>query len=187
MKLSLRRKFKGSKYTIGYLSIDGTFFCNTIEDVIRELPDSCPNTSRWIPCKCKEKVYARTAIPTGTYKVTLEYSPKFKRKMPYLHSVPHFLGILIHWGNTEDDSGGCIIVGENSVKGKVLNFTGRLFSSEHNRWFTTENTLLQILRDNDKRLPLTANRIPIGQWFNEQYDKLRQSLRQPIQPKKAEE
>ena len=106
MKLSLRRKFKGSKYTIGDLSIDGTFFCNTIEDVIRELPDSCPNTSRWIPCKCKEKVYARTAIPTGTYKVTLEYSPKFKRKMPYLHGVPHFLGILIHWGNTEDDSGG---------------------------------------------------------------------------------
>lgn len=83
MKLSLRRKFNGSKYTIGDLSIDGTFFCNTIEDVIRELPDSCPNTSRWIPCKCKEKVYARTAIPTGTYKVSLEYSPKFKRKMPF--------------------------------------------------------------------------------------------------------
>lgn len=121
MKLSLRRKFKGPKYTIGDLSIDGTFFCNTIEDVIRELPDTCPNTSRWIPCKCKEKIYARTAIPTGTYKVTLEYSPKFKRKMPYLHGVPHFLGILIHWGNTEDDSGGCIIVGENSVKGKVIN------------------------------------------------------------------
>ena len=41
--------------------------------------------------------------------------------MPYLHGVPHFLGILIHWGNTEDDSGGCIIVGESSVKGKVIN------------------------------------------------------------------
>ena len=53
--------------------------------------------------------------------VILLYSPKFKRKMPYLHGVPHFLGILIHWGNTEDDSGGCIIVGENSVKGKVIN------------------------------------------------------------------
>ena len=104
MKLSLRRKFKGSRYTIGDLSIDGTFFCNTIEDIVRELPDSCPDTSRWIPCKCKEKVYARTAIPTGTYKITLEYSPKFKRKMPYLHGVPHFLGILIHWRNTEEDS-----------------------------------------------------------------------------------
>ena len=41
--------------------------------------------------------------------------------MPYLHGVPQFLGILIHWGNTEDDSGVCIIDGENSVKGKVIN------------------------------------------------------------------
>lgn len=71
------------------------------------------------------------------------------------------------------------------IKGKVLNFTGRLFSSEHNRWFTTDNTPLQILRDNDKRLTLTANRIPISQWFSEQYDKLWQSIRQPIQPKKS--
>ena len=71
------------------------------------------------------------------------------------------------------------------IKGKVLNFTGRLFSSEHNRWFATDNTPLQILRDNERRLTLTANRIPISQWFNEQYDKLRQSIRQPIQPKKS--
>ena len=71
------------------------------------------------------------------------------------------------------------------IKGKVLNFTGRLFSSEHNRWFATENTPLQILRDNNKRLTLTANRIPISQWFNEQYDKLRQSFRQPILPRRS--
>ena len=71
------------------------------------------------------------------------------------------------------------------IKGKVLNFTGRLFSSEHNRWFVAENTPIQILRDNDRRLTLTANRIPISQWFNEQYDKLRQSIRQPIQPKRS--
>lgn len=70
-------------------------------------------------------------------------------------------------------------------KGKIVNFTGRLFSSEHNRWFATDNTPLQILRDNDKRLTLTANRIPISQWFSEQYDKLRQSFRQSIQPKKS--
>ncbi len=71
------------------------------------------------------------------------------------------------------------------IKGKIVNFTGRLFSSEHNRWFATDNTPLQILRDNDKRLTLTANRIPLSQWFNEQYDKFRQSIRQPIQPKKS--
>ena len=47
------------------------------------------------------------------------------------------------------------------------------------------NTHLQILRDNDRRLTLTANRIPLSQWFSEQYDKLRQSIRQPIQQTKG--
>lgn len=120
MEITLRRKFKGSTYTVGDLSIDGKFFCNTIEDTVRELPATCPDTSRGRSCTCKGKVYARTAIPAGTYKITLEYSPRFKRRMPYLHAVPHFLGILIHSGNTETDSAGCIIVGKNTVKGKVL-------------------------------------------------------------------
>ena len=110
MKLTLNRKFKGQTYTIGDLSIDGKFFCNTIEDAVRELPATCPDTPRGRSCTCKEKVYAKTAIPAGTYKVTLQYSPKYK----------HFLGILIHSGNTEVDSAGCIIVGKNTVKGKVL-------------------------------------------------------------------
>lgn len=61
----------------------------------------------------------------------------------------------------------------------------KLFSSEHNRWFATDNIPLQILRNNDKRLTLTANRIPLSQWFSEQYDKLLQSIRQPIQQKKS--
>lgn len=121
MELTLRRKFKGPAYTIGDLSINGKFFCNTIEDTVRNLPASCPETPRGRSCTCKEKVYAKTAIPAGKYKITLEYSPRFKRRMPYLHDVPHFLGILIHSGNTEADSAGCIIVGENTVKGKVLN------------------------------------------------------------------
>lgn len=70
------------------------------------------------------------------------------------------------------------------IKGKVLNFTGRLFSSEHNRWFAMENTPIQILRDNDRRLTLTINQTAINQWFNEQYTKLWQFIRQPIQPQR---
>jgi hypothetical protein len=120
MELLLKRKFKGEKYTIGDLYIDGEFFCNTIEDKVRELPKKCPDTSKWIMCKCKEKVMHETAIPTGTYKVTLGESPKFKRILPVIHNVPHFLGILIHTGSTAEDSSGCIIVGRNTVKGKVL-------------------------------------------------------------------
>lgn len=131
MELTLRRKYKGPAYTIGDLSINGKFFCNTIEDAVRNLPAICPDTPRGKPCACKEKVYARTAIPAGKYKITLGYSPRFKRRMPYLHDVPHFLGILIHSGNTEADSAGCIIVGENTAKGRVLNSRatfGRLYA-----------------------------------------------------------
>lgn len=119
MKLTLKRKFLGDKYTVGDLSIDGKFFCNTIEDTVRELPATCPYTPKGQSCKCKGKVYAQTAIPAGTYKVTLEYSPRFKRKLPLLHNVPHFIGILIHSGNDESASAGCLIVGNNTVKGRV--------------------------------------------------------------------
>lgn len=121
MKLTLKRKFIGPDYTIGDLLIDGTFFCNTVEDVVRQLPATCPNTPKGRNCTCKEKVYAETAIPSGIYKVTIEYSPRFKRRLPYLHDVPHFIGILIHSGNTAKDSAGCIIVGFNTAKGKVTN------------------------------------------------------------------
>jgi hypothetical protein len=119
MRITLKRKFLGDKYTVGDLSIDGKFFCNTIEDTVRELPATCPYTPKEQSCKCKEKVYAQTAIPAGTYKVTLEYSPRFKRKLPLLHNVPHFIGILIHSGNDESASAGCLIVGNNTAKGKV--------------------------------------------------------------------
>lgn len=119
MKLTLKRKFLGDKYTVGDLFINGKFFCNTIEDKVRGLPATCPYTPKGQSCKCKGKIYAETAIPAGTYKVTMEYSPRFKRKLPLLHNVPHFIGILIHSGTTAVDSAGCVLVGNNTIKGKV--------------------------------------------------------------------
>ena len=59
-------------------------------------------------------------FPQGHIKLLFSTVPSIRKKMPYLHDVPHFLGILIHSGNTEVDSAGCIIVGNNVVKGKVL-------------------------------------------------------------------
>lgn len=119
MKLTLKRKFLGDKYTVGDLSIDGKFFCNTIEDTVRDLPATCTYTPKGQSCKCKGKIYGETAIPAGTYKVTMEHSPRFKRKLPLLNNVPHFIGILIHSGTTAVDSAGCLIVGKNTIKGKV--------------------------------------------------------------------
>ena len=119
MKLLLKRKFKGPDYTIGDLFIDGKFFCNTLEDTVRILPLLCPDTPQGIKCQCKEKEYGRTAIPAGHYKVTMKQSPRFKRVLPYLHDVPHFLGILIHSGNDASHTEGCILVGYNTAKGMV--------------------------------------------------------------------
>lgn len=123
MIIELNTIFKGDKYTISKLYIDGKYYCDTIEDTVRDLPLECPYTSRGQSCRCNEKIYSETAIPAGTYKVIVTMSNKFGRELPLLVDVPHFLGIRIHRGNTSKDSSGCIIVGENKVKGTVINST----------------------------------------------------------------
>ena len=115
MKLLLKRIAKKDTYTIGKLYIDGEYFCDTIEDTDRGLTQTM--TDAQIKSK---KVYGQTAIPTGTYRVIISYSNKFKRQMPLLLNVPGFLGIRIHSGNTEKDTEGCLIVGKNKVVGKVI-------------------------------------------------------------------
>jgi hypothetical protein len=118
MKLQLQRRFRGEGYTIGSLYIDGEYFCDTLEDADRGLTQTMsPEEIRRI------KVAHETAIPTGTYRVTVNLSPAKKRMLPRLQDVPGFSGILIHRGNTKKDSSGCILVGENRVKSKVLNST----------------------------------------------------------------
>lgn len=118
--LHLKRRFKSS-YTIGSLFIDDVYFCDTLEDQVRALPANCPNTPQGRGCDCKEKIFGETAIPEGRYNVILRHSPKFKRTLPAVENVPHFLGILFHAGTTEADSHGCILVGENKIKGRLIN------------------------------------------------------------------
>ena len=110
MKLQLERKYLKPEYTIGQLNVDDTFFCDTLEDQVRDL-------SR------EKKVPGKTAIPAGKYEVIVNISPKFKRKLPRLLDVPGFEGILIHRGNTPENTSGCILVGENKIKGKLVNST----------------------------------------------------------------
>lgn len=116
MKLTLTRQYKSPTYTISKLYINDVYFCDVIEDKDRGIIQNTP-----ISEIKKVKVYGKTAIPYGTYKVKITYSPKFKRNLPLIENVPGFEGIRIHSGNTEKDSAGCLIVGENKVKGKVIN------------------------------------------------------------------
>lgn len=118
MKIEVKRIAKRDTYTIGKMYIDGKYFCDTLEDKDRGISQDTPlSTIKSI------KIPGSTAIPTGTYKVIVNMSPKFKRNLPRLLNVPGFEGILIHRGNTDKDSAGCILVGENKVVGKVINST----------------------------------------------------------------
>lgn len=106
MEILVKRIFRGSDYTIGHLYIDGEFVCDTIEDRDRMLDDS--QTISYI---ARNKVYSKTAIPTGTYKLTLNIkSPKYSKKsyyakfcngyMPRILNVKGFDGILLHGTDT---------------------------------------------------------------------------------------
>lgn len=115
MKIKVERHFRGARYTIGRLYLNGEYFCDTLEDPVRDL-----NKNRVFDGD-EKKTYGDTAIPYGAYNVILSMSPRFGRILPLLLDVNHFEGIRIHAGNTEKDTLGCILVGENKVKGKVIN------------------------------------------------------------------
>jgi hypothetical protein len=88
MKLLLRRIALRDTYTIGHLYINGVYFCDTLEDKVRNLDD-------------ESKVYGETAIPYGTYNVVIDYSSHFKRMMPHILNVKYllvfdFIGAILH-------------------------------------------------------------------------------------------
>lgn len=116
MDLLLNRVALKENYTIGHLYVNGEYFCDTLEDTVRDF-----NKDGDLNEPGEEKVYGKTAIPYGTYRVIIDYSPHFKRNMPHVLNVKGFEGIRIHAGNDEFDTLGCILVGENKVVGKVLN------------------------------------------------------------------
>lgn len=111
MKLELYRFSTQNESTLGilYLVNDGTnqkdFLCFTLEDQKRSV-----------------KVYGETRIPEGTYKIEYRkeggYHNKYTKRFPSIHrgmlevrDVPNFTHILLHCGNTDNDTDGCLLVG----------------------------------------------------------------------------
>ena len=125
MKLVADRAWRKDTYTVSRLFDDGKRFYEVLEDKDRGLKQS----------DSKEKIKAikvpgETAIPKGTYGITLNVtSPKYaavkwywdfcKGKMPRLLNVPGFEGILIHPGSSALDSAGCLLCGRNTAKGRL--------------------------------------------------------------------
>ena len=128
IKLLLKRIARRPMYTIGKMYVNGEYFCDTLEDADRGLSQGISLEANKL-----RKVKGKTAIPTGTYKITLDVvSNRFSKqkayqfcngKVPRLQEVPAFEGVLIHIGNDANDTEGCILVGENKQVGKVLNST----------------------------------------------------------------
>lgn len=128
MKIEVKRIALKDKYTIGHMYIDGKFVCDTLEDKVRDLNKNGKFDNGEV------KIPNVTAIPYGTYNVTMNiqspkysnyakypYVKKYNAFMPRLQNVPSFEGVLIHAGSTADHTSGCILVGENKIKGQVIN------------------------------------------------------------------
>ena len=128
MEIKVRRIARKEAYTIGKMYVGGEYVCDTLEDTDRGL------TSKMSVAQiCGAKIKGETAIPTGRYLVDMKtVSPRFggraqyqfcKGRLPRVCNTPGYQGVLIHCGNTAKDTEGCILVGENKERGKVLNST----------------------------------------------------------------
>ena len=106
MKLQVVRTQFGKDATNGLLFVNGVFECYTLEDQYQAV-----------------KVMHETCIPEGTYDIKFRtvggFHEKYKKKygnshygMLHLQDVPNFTYILIHAGNTDEHTSGCLIVGE---------------------------------------------------------------------------
>lgn len=123
MQIQVIREVFGEKSTIGKLYIDGGYYCRTLEDKVRG--------------EDEPKVYGQTAIPAGTYRVTLRTTgtthEAYLKRFPELHKgtlwirdIPGYEYVLIHCGNKPEDTLGCILVGVVYDIGKP----NQIFNSE---------------------------------------------------------
>ena len=119
MKLEVLRFSSDSDSTLGVLfdtTNERKFLCFTLEDEFREI-----------------KISGETRIPAGTYNVTLrteggfnqryndKFGTDFNKGMLWVRDVPGFEYILIHIGNTDDNTEGCLLVGDTQTQNITKN------------------------------------------------------------------
>ena len=116
MEIRVKRIARKDGYTIGQMSLNKEYFCDTLEDTDRGLKSTMS-----VEEILSKKHKGITAIPTGKYDVILTFSPKFKRVLPLLLNVPGYQYIRVHHGNLPSSTDGCLLVGENKIKGQIIN------------------------------------------------------------------
>jgi len=102
MKISVSLKHALPERTISDILVDGEWFSYVLEDKVREVKGK--PVSEW-------KIQNKTAMPSGSYDVTLEDSPRFGKDTITIKNVPGFTGVRCHGGNSEDDTEGCPLPG----------------------------------------------------------------------------
>jgi hypothetical protein len=121
MEILLERDIRSTKSTTGKLFVNGLFECFVLEDEDRGLKSTMP-----IEEINERKIYGNTCIPTGSYRVVVTMSNRFKRMLPLLQNVKGYEGIRIHTGNTDANTEGCILPGaarqSNMVTGSRIAF-----------------------------------------------------------------
>jgi hypothetical protein len=113
---TLLRRYLCETYTIGKFSLNDYKLCDTLEDKVRDY-----NKDGDLMDAGETKIFGETAIPYGRYRVVVTHSPKFKRETPLLLNVRHFDYIRMHSGAKPEHSLGCVLVGENKIKGGLIN------------------------------------------------------------------
>ncbi|MDQ6479786.1 DUF5675 family protein [Dyadobacter sp. LHD-138] len=111
MEIFVTRRWRGVNSTVSSVTVDGQAHHFILEDRDRGLKSDMP-----LADIKREKVYGKTAIPTGRYQVAVTYSNRFKRLLPILVNVPGFAGIRIHPGNRHIDTEGCLLPGKGYAK-----------------------------------------------------------------------
>lgn len=121
--------------TLGKMYVNGEYFCDTLEDTDRALESG------------GTKIYGETAIPKGTYRVTMYYWSKYHNHYPLLLRVPQYTGIFIHGGTNPKSTLGCIIIGTRSSSNTILNSKTYVellrdyFKLDNGKWDTGEITV----------------------------------------------
>ena len=166
MKLQVVRTQLGKDATNGLLFIDGLFECYTLEDQYQAV-----------------KVMHETCIPEGTYSIKLRtvggFDKRYKAKYPELHrgmlwiqDVPGFEYILIHQGNTDEHTSGCLIVGD-SQQDLDVNFNGMVGSSANAYKKLYPKVSAQLLAGNEVTIEYSKIQLE-PQEPNDVYEKLQE-------------